>query len=78
MRKGTSAFDPVERVPRRVLRVVSFSLLPTMASAAEIAQILVSTLSSDPNVRIAAELRLSEQFTNPRMRPLSSVTSSLP
>ncbi|KAA1471630.1 ARM repeat-containing protein [Dentipellis sp. KUC8613] len=37
-----------------------------MASAADIAQLLTSTLNSDPNVRIAAELKLSESLTNPQ------------
>ncbi|TFY66382.1 hypothetical protein EVG20_g4698, partial [Dentipellis fragilis] len=37
-----------------------------MASAATIAQLLTSTLNPDPNVRITAELKLSESLTNPQ------------
>ncbi|KAI0045675.1 ARM repeat-containing protein [Auriscalpium vulgare] len=37
-----------------------------MASTADIAQALASTLNPDPNIRIAAELHLSELLTNPQ------------
>ncbi|TFY79832.1 hypothetical protein EWM64_g4180 [Hericium alpestre] len=36
-----------------------------MASTADIAQLLSSTLNPDPNVRMAAELKLSETLANP-------------
>ena len=42
---------------------------PSMAS--EIANVLVATLSADPNTRIAAELRINELFRTPG--PLSSL-----
>ena len=37
-----------------------------MATAAGIAQVLTSTLNPDSNIRIAAELNLSELLKNPR------------
>ena len=36
-----------------------------MALASQIAESLAATLNSNPNVRIAAELRLAEYFTDP-------------
>ena len=49
-----------------VLTCVVPSIIIIMATADAIAQVLTSTLNPDSNVRIAAELNLSELLKNPR------------
>ena len=50
---------------RSIQHVLANLFLDAMALAAQIAESLAATLNLDPNVRIAAELRLAEYFTNP-------------